>query len=221
MQADGFLNRHERHPVALTVAIGLNMAAVTALLLAKGEAIPLPEKIIDVINIPLEKPKDVPPPPPLKKRVERPIPTVPDRIVDRPIEPDDAPLFAERDTGIVPGGGGGLGGAGGTIDPPYVPPPVPVLTDAAPDPRFASLFQPPYPPRLQRLDIEGKVVLKVLIGADGRVRDVQIVYADDDGFAEVTERQALTKWRFKPATRDGTPVETWKQMTVRFEIRRG
>jgi periplasmic protein TonB len=221
MQADGFLNRHERHPVALTVAIGLNLAAVTALLLAKGEAIPLPDKIIEVINIPLEKPKDVPPPPPIEKRVERPIPTVPDRIVDRPVEPDDAPLFAERDWTIVPGGGGGLSGTSGTIDPPYVPPPVPVLTDAAPDPRFASLFQPPYPPRLQRLDIEGKVVLKVLIGADGRVREVQIVYADDDGFAEVTERQALTKWRFKPATRDGVAVETWKQMTVRFEIRRG
>lgn len=221
MQADGFLNRHERHPVALTVAIGLNLAAVTALLLAKGEAIPLPNKIIEVINIPLEKPKDPPPPLPVERHVERPMPTVPDPIVDGPIERDEAPLFAERDTTVVSAGGGGVGGLGGTIDPPKLPPPMPVLTDAAPDPRFASLFQPPYPPRLQRLDIEGKVVLKVLIGADGRVLDVQIVYTDDDGFAEVTERQALTKWRFKPATRDGTPVETWKQMTVRFEIRRG
>ena len=33
--------------------------------------------------------------------------------------------------------------------------------------------------------------------------------------------QTSDKFRFKPATRDGTPIETWKQMTVRFEIRRG
>lgn len=31
--------------------------------------------------------------------------------------------------------------------------------------------------------------------------------------------RALAKWRFKPATRGGVAEESWKPMTVRFEIR--
>lgn len=221
MQADGFLNRHEPHPVALTVAIGLNLAAVTALLLAKGEMIPLPDKIMEVVNIPLEKP-DTSPPPPIIRETHPPVPTTPTPVIDLPVPPDTTAIVTEpTDTASLGSGTSGTSNLGGSSLPTIRVDPEPVLTDASVDPRYASLFQPPYPSRLQRLEIEGKVVLKVLIGADGRVRDVQIVYSDDDGFAESTERQARAKWRFKPATRDGTPIETWKQMTVRFEIRRG
>jgi protein TonB len=99
------------------------------------------------------------------------------------------------------------------------PTPAPVLTGAAPDPRFAGDFQPSYPPQLLRTGIEGKTVVKVLIGTDGRVKQVAIVSTDDPLVADATERQALRRGRFKPATRDGVAVESWKQMTVRFELR--
>jgi protein TonB len=42
--------------------------------------------------------------------------------------------------------------------------------------------------------------------------------ADDPSFLEATRKQALAKWRFLPATRDGQPVESWREMTVRFEL---
>lgn len=218
MQADGFLNRHERHPVALTVAIGINLAAVTALLLAKGDMIPKVPTIFKTITPTLERPEPEHTEPP--KTELRPTVPIPSRatpaeretVLPTPIHYDGPGADSEP-----PSTGGDIG----ATFPPRPVDPMPVLTDAAVDPRYASLFQPPYPARLQRLEIEGKVVLKVLIGADGHVRDVQIVYSDDEGFAQATERQARAKWRFKPATRDGTPVETWKQMTVRFEIRRG
>lgn len=220
MQADGFLSRQERHPFALGAAIGLNLVAVAAVLLAKGEAIPLPPKVIQLIPI---APEPDPPPP---ERVDPPkarSATLPQKAAeDAPIDVLKPIIATDGGTPIVVASRDPL--PTGDFEP-YEPParadPMPVLTDAAPDPRFASLFQPPYPPQLERLDIEGKVVVKVLIGTDGRVRDVETVYADDDGFAAVTERQARAKWRFKPATRDGVPVETWKQLTVRFQIRRG
>lgn len=215
MQADGFLSRQERHPVALAAALGLNLAAVTALLLAKGEMIPLPPTVIRLIDIPPAV-NEAPPPPRPQPRTANPMPakTSPKPVIDQ-VDP------------IIPTGGETLvdpgSGPGPIIDEPRTvePPAEPVLVDAAPDPRFAALFQPPYPPQLERLDIEGKVVVKVLVGADGRVRAVEIVYADDEGFAAVTERQARAKWRFRPATRNGVAVESWKQMTVRFQIRRG
>ena len=39
-----------------------------------------------------------------------------------------------------------------------------------------------------------------------------------DAFLDVTRRQALAKWKFRPATRDGVPYETWRSMTVRFVL---
>jgi periplasmic protein TonB len=47
---------------------------------------------------------------------------------------------------------------------------------------------------------------------------VQILKASDSDFAKATEKQALNSWRFKPATRDGVPVEDWQTLTVRFDI---
>ncbi|RSU21387.1 hypothetical protein CA223_08115 [Sphingomonas koreensis] len=47
---------------------------------------------------------------------------------------------------------------------------------------------------------------------------MDIVKSPSAGLAEATRRQALARWRFKPATRDGVPVEGWKTMTLRFQI---
>ncbi|MGB3319354.1 MAG: energy transducer TonB, partial [Sphingopyxis granuli] len=95
----------------------------------------------------------------------------------------------------------------------------PALVAAAVDPRFAGTFQPDYPAREQRAGIEGVVRVRVLIGTDGRVKAVELVSTDDPAFFEATRKRALSKWRFKPATRGGVPEESWKEMTVRFQIR--
>jgi periplasmic protein TonB len=50
------------------------------------------------------------------------------------------------------------------------------------------------------------------------VKAVERVTAASDGLFEATRRQALSRWRFRPATRDGAAVESWKAMTVRFEL---
>lgn len=219
MQVEGFLARHERHPVALTAAVALNLAAVGTLLLAKGDYVKVPPDIIQLINVTEPPAPDVRPrpvAPPVARQPSRPNP-----VIERPLPslPDvDLPRFPPIElTGSDPLDEGGSGPAGRAEDDPLPP----VLADAEVDPRYAGQFQPAYPARLERLGIEGRVVLKVLIGADGRVKDVRILYADDDGFADVTERQARSRWRFRPATSDGRPVETWKQLTVRFEIGRG
>jgi len=215
MQADGFLARKDRHPFGMTMAIAINGAAVAALLLAKGPAIPDLPKVLETINIPIE-PEPEPVPPPLPKETV----TTPEQvtIVKPVVQPDsdrtaftlpDLPKtnFGDADSGAV---------SGIDVTPPQ--PPLPVLKDAYPDPRFAADFQPPYPPGKQRLGEEGRAVVRVLIGTDGRVKRIERVSGTDEAFMLATERQALRRWRFKPATRDGRPVESWKTMTVRFEM---
>ena len=81
-----------------------------------------------------------------------------------------------------------------------------------------SEVQPAYPPSLARQEIEGVAIVRVLIGTDGRVKDVQMVSATEPEFFEATARQAKRYWKFKPAMRDGIAVESWRQMTVRFKL---
>ena len=101
---------------------------------------------------------------------------------------------------------------------PEPPAPLPPLVAAAQDMRFAGDFQPPYPGPELRAQRDGRVSVRILIGIDGRVKAVEQLSATSAAFFEATRRQALSKWRFKPATRAGIPEESWKVMSVRFEI---
>lgn len=218
MTADGFLQQKQRHPVALTAAIAINAAAVAALLLAKNGYVPPIEKILEATNIPLPTPTPDKEPPRPKERIPVSKPVFqPKPVADRP--ESSGPFIASADRPTIDTPAFPILDEGPKIEPKQPDPPAPVIVGAQPDPAFAGAFQPPYPPQLLRIGVEGKVVVKVLIGIDGRVKQLVVLSADDRLFADATERQATRRWRFKPATRDGVPVESWKQLTVRFEIR--
>lgn len=122
--------------------------------------------------------------------------------------------FVVTDTGPI------TGGTGIAILPPVepLPPIVPVYKGPRLDPRHANALQPAYPPGAIRNGLQGSVTVRVLIGADGRVKQVEPVSSAGDDFLAATRKQALAKWRFLPATRDGVPVEGWREMTVKFVI---
>ena len=179
------------------------------------------EKVIKVINVPRDDPKPVDPQPkkPVEQRkaVTTPQPHIPDRVVD--LRTDQPVLTGTHVIGPVsldpPGPVGPVGG-GGTL--PVDPPRPPVMIAPSVDPRYEAMLQPPYPPAEIRRGTEGSVTARVLIGPDGRVKAIDIVKSPSDGLSEATRKQALARWRFKPATRDGVPVEGWKTMTLRFQI---
>lgn len=170
-------------------------------------------------NIPIDKP--VPPDPKPKpktdqrKAVTTPLPHTPDPIVD--INTDTSGITGTHViTPVTPDPPGPIGPvSGGTV---VDPPRPPVMVGPSIDPRYEALLQPPYPPGAIRRGTEGSVTARVLIGADGRVKAIDIVKSPSDDLSEATRKQALARWRFKPATRDGVPVEGWKTMTLRFQI---
>lgn len=92
--------------------------------------------------------------------------------------------------------------------------PVPVIVAPGVNPRFN--YQPDYPANERRLGHEGRVVVRVLVGTDGRVKEVEKISAASDAFFEATRRRALEKWRLTPGTKDGVPIEAWRQMSVSF-----
>ena len=211
----GYRSRTSRSPTALGgvvlvhLALGAAIVSMTAI-----DIVHLDPTVMWAYNVP--KPPDAKPVPPKPQPEARTrVTTAPRTEVNLPVRqtsdvfPVLPPVIPE-----VTGGGRGLVPA-----PVPLPDPVPpVLAQARPDARFARDFQPPYPAAMLRLQQEGDVTVRVQIGADGRVLDVALVSTADPAFFDAAKRQALARWRFLPATRDGVPVASERVMTIHFRL---
>ena len=78
---------------------------------------------------------------------------------------------------------------------------------------------PGYPAELMRERVEGLVVLYAVIRADGRVTDVRVLEGFNDQLDE-NARKALAGWLFRPAMRNGTPVELEAVVQVPFRAKK-
>src|SRR3984893_10902055 len=65
---------------------------------------------------------------------------------------------------------------------------------------------PRYPPTLINEHVEGEVVLYAVIRADGSVDSVELVRGLDQQL-DANAMEALSQWKFRPALRQGTPVD--------------
>jgi periplasmic protein TonB len=216
MTATGFYEQKTIRPGGMALVIALHAAAFAGLVMIKTDIIHAGDPITEVFNVtPPPTPKQEPPPEPRQQ------PPRQQSSLDapRPIIPtphDDGPVVTER---IAP-------------QPTYFPPAretvladatpdlprLPVRVEAQVDPRFARQLQPPYPPAEESRQRDGTVRVRVTIGADGRVKAIARISATSDAFWNATERHALSRWRFRPATEDGRPVESTKVMNVIFRI---
>lgn len=83
-----------------------------------------------------------------------------------------------------------------------------------------ATLKPRYPFRAKRLGIQGYVTVQFLVDRKGRARELTIVKADPEGVFEQSVRQTVPRWRFKPGKKAGRAVDTWVEMTIRFELGR-
>lgn len=214
MYADRHAGSRGIKPVSLGASLLVNGAVVLALVYAAPNVIPHKDTPFETSFIPIPSPPQPPEPQPRSAHpTPAPLPDAPTPKVALPTTPSfNLPLTPPLDPGPI----AGLGDS-----PAVTPSPLPALVGAAVDPHYAGDFQPTYPPAERRAGHEGRVVVRVLIGVDGRVRQIEKVSATSDAFFAVTRERALSKWRFKPATRGDVPVEQWKQMSVSFVLENG
>jgi len=66
-------------------------------------------------------------------------------------------------------------------------------------------IDPRYPPTLINEHVEGEVVLYAVIRGDGSVDSVELVRGVDEQL-DANAMEALSQWKFRPASRQGTPV---------------
>ncbi|MBZ5512018.1 MAG: energy transducer TonB [Acidobacteriia bacterium] len=84
-------------------------------------------------------------------------------------------------------------------------------------PRGIKMPDPDYPEKLRARGIEGAVLLWVVVGTDGSPHDITIGRSGGFEFDKAAIK-AVNKWRFKPATKDGTPVAARINVEVNFRL---
>jgi periplasmic protein TonB len=107
--------------------------------------------------------------------------------------------------GVGPGRGGGIGGGvfrvGGGVSPPK--------TLYAPDPEYSE--------EARKAKFQGTCVLWLIVGPDGRPRDIHIARSLGLGLDEKAI-EAVKQWKFEPAMKDGKPVAVQINVEVDFRL---
>ena len=179
----------------------------------------LARKFVKVIKGPVEailleetKP-DIPPPPP---------PPPPKNLPPPPpsyVPPVDIQVSSPTPTNAI-------AAVSNTPQPVAPPSPLPVQSNPPPAPPVqtaavisaSSCEKPEYPSASKRLEEEGTVQLKFLVGADGKVLESAV--EKSSGFRRLDEaaRAGLSKCQFKPATVDGKPQQSWASMKYTWRL---
>jgi TonB family protein len=66
---------------------------------------------------------------------------------------------------------------------------------------------------------KGVVVLQVMVDANGTAEDLRMLRADHEGFGiPQAVEEAVTKYRFKPGTKDGVRIKTYLSIVARYDF---
>ena len=84
-------------------------------------------------------------------------------------------------------------------------------------PVLIDRVEPQYTETARRVRLEGTVIVQAVIDEEGRVVDVKILKPLPMGLDKAAV-DAVSRWRFKPATFHGRPVKVYYSLTVNFRV---
>ena len=77
---------------------------------------------------------------------------------------------------------------------------------------------PAYPPQSRRLGEEGKVILRVQVSTEGQALNVEIKTSSGSVRLDEAAQRTVRGWRFVPARRGETPVDSWVLVPIVFKL---
>jgi protein TonB len=121
-----------------------------------------------------------------------------------------------RGPGVGPGEGGGMGGgSGGGIGSGEG---IFVMGSGAKHPELIKEVKPPYTEEARQARAEGVILLTAIVRKNGSVDSFKVIRGLGYGLDESAIRTIASKWRFKPATYKGNPVDFQVDIEVAFSI---
>ena len=85
-------------------------------------------------------------------------------------------------------------------------------------PLFKLNTQPKYPRKARRMGCEGIVILKILVGENGRVSNFEIFESSGYPILDKAAVSAVKMWLFEPGTKNGEKIKMWVKVLIRFKL---
>lgn len=99
------------------------------------------------------------------------------------------------------------------------PPPAPPRVELpSSDADYLQNPRPPYPALSRRMGEQGQVLVRVLIGADGRALQAEVHRSSGYERLDQAALQTVLKWRYLPGKRGGVPEAMWFNVPLNFVL---
>ncbi|WP_018247682.1 energy transducer TonB [Orenia marismortui] len=85
-------------------------------------------------------------------------------------------------------------------------------------PKLTNYQQPIYPASMRRREIEGKVILKVLLDQQGSVKRIKVERSSGYQKLDQAAVEAVRKWQFSPTKKEDKEVEALVLIPVNFRL---
>lgn len=85
-------------------------------------------------------------------------------------------------------------------------------------PSFARFVPPEYPHQARARNMEGRVLLRVLVGAEGRAKEIEVVESSHPAFTKAA-RKSAQRSRYAPLTRQGREEDVWVLIPFQFKLK--
>jgi protein TonB len=171
------------------------------------------------------KPEPPKPPPPPPKKIEPPKAVEPPKPTPLPpaalrTAPAEAP---QANTLTVPENLTAAKTTGPVVAAPPPPPPAPAkveepITEANGSAAYLNNPPPAYPKAAQRLGMQGRVLLRVQVLANGSVGALEVKQSSGKPVLDEAALAAVKNWIFTPAKRGSTPIDGWTQVPIEFRL---
>jgi protein TonB len=169
--------------------------------------IPSPYKLrqeeFEVVNVDDQEIIELPPPPVEAPPPPKVIEAAPDDEVDDDVEIADT--LMDLDSAIT----GSMGD--------WLPAGDEGFVSSSTNPKITHFAKPDYPEMARRAQIEGTVIVKVLVGPDGNVKDAVVIQS----VHQLLNSAALTaarKCKFIPGKQRNIPVKAWMALPFNFRL---
>jgi protein TonB len=208
----------------------LALATHAALLTAwrHGASAPLPvfhEQVVDLLRPAAPPPAvaEAPPPPPPPSRAQAnpspsaPVPALRTHAADSEVPPQA--LSVPENLTAAPSSEPVVAAPPA---PPPAPPPVPraeePLTEATANAAYLKNPAPAYPAAAQRRGLQGTVLLRVHVQANGSADVVDVQQSSGHRLLDEAAVEAVRHWSFVPALRGKAPQAGWARVPVEFRL---
>jgi protein TonB len=90
-------------------------------------------------------------------------------------------------------------------------------SDVDSPPKIVRQMPVKYPAQAKKDGITGKVIVRCLIGVNGKADRFEIVESDPAGVFDDSAVSTLKYWQFRPGIKSGELVATWVKVPFKFE----